>query len=167
MLLTVAAGSGLLLGAGRVSAASGHRLAAPGHAGPGRGLPRLPVPESDDGHAGDRHGPAPGAELRRRGAGHRELHRLSIYDDALIIDAYLAERTTDGRARAQVIGTALLSALAQAAPQGRGLYDDYAPAPLYLAADVQPASGSRTTGDAAWAATPCSSCTRRPGSRPT
>ena len=48
----------------------------------------------------------------------------SIYDDALVIDAYLAERTADGRARAQAIGTALLSALAQAAPQGGGLYDE-------------------------------------------
>ncbi len=43
----------------------------------------------------------------------------SIYDDALVIDAYLAERTADGRARAQAIGNAMLSALAQAAPPGR------------------------------------------------
>ena len=75
----------------------------------------------------------------------------SIYDDALIIDAYLTERTADGRARAKAIGNAMLTALAQTAPQGGGLYDEYTPAPLYLPADVQPASGSRTTGDAAWA----------------
>jgi hypothetical protein len=75
----------------------------------------------------------------------------SIYDDALVIDAYLAERTADGRARATAIGNAMLSALAQAAPHGGGLYDQYTPAPLYLPADVQPASGGRTTGNAAWA----------------
>jgi hypothetical protein len=75
----------------------------------------------------------------------------SIYDDALVIDAYLARRTPDGRARAETIGNALLTALAQTAPQGGGLDDDYAPAPLYLPADVQPATASRTTGDASWA----------------
>ncbi len=83
--------------------------------------------------------------------GAQDYTASSIYDDSLVIDAYLAERTAGGRARAQAIGNALLSALAQSAPQGGGLYDDYAPAPVYLPADVQPATSSRTTGNAAWA----------------
>jgi hypothetical protein len=75
----------------------------------------------------------------------------STYDDALVIDAYLAQRTPGGQARAETIGNALLTALAQSAPQDGGLDDDYAPDPLRLPADVQPEATSQTTGDASWA----------------
>jgi hypothetical protein len=151
VLLTVAAGSGLLLGAGHASGATGYRLAGQATQAPA-GISRAYqfLNQMMDLQAA---GPVPRLVRSYTGGvlGTENYTASSIYDDALIIDAYLAERTADGRARAQAIGTALLSALAQAAPQGGGLYDDYAPAPLYLPADVQPASGSRTTGDAAWA----------------
>jgi hypothetical protein len=161
--LAVAAGSSLLLGAGRASAAAG--------SGPAS---QATAPQATAGQAAaeqatggvsrayqflnqmmDMHATGTVARLVQSYAGGvlgaENYTASSIYDDALIIDAYLAEGTSGGRARAQVIGNALLSALAQSAPQGGGLYDDYAPAPLYLPADVRPASGSRTTGDAAWA----------------
>ena len=167
VLLTVAAGASLLLGAGRVPAATGYR--APGQAAP----VQADHVQTTAVQATAGPGPAsPGAyqflnqmmDMRATGTvprlvqsytggvlGAQDYTASSIYDDALVIDAYLAERTADGRARAQAIGNAMLSALAQSAPQGGGLYDEYTPAPLYLPADVQPASGSRTTGNAAWA----------------
>ena len=158
VLLTVAAGVSLLLGADRAPAAC--------PTGTARPVPAAAVRTA---------GAAPGVSgayqflnqmMDRRATGGvprlvqsytggvlgtEDYTASSIYDDALVIDAYLAERTADGRARAQAIGNAMLSALAQAAPQGGGLYDEYTPAPLYVPADVQPASGGRTTGNAAWA----------------
>jgi hypothetical protein len=151
VLLTVAAGSGLLLGTGRASAATGYRLAGQATQAPA-GVSRAYqfLNQMMDMQAT---GTVPRLVQSYTGGvlGTENYTASSIYDDALIIDAYLAEGTADARARAQAIGTGLLTALDQTAPQGGGLYDDYAPAPLYLPADVQPASGSRTTGDAAWA----------------
>jgi hypothetical protein len=167
-LLTVAAGVSLLLGAARSPGAGGYHASGLATSAPGQ-----PVP----GHAATAQitGTAPGVpsayqfldhmmDLRATGTvprlvqsytggllGAQDYTASSSYDDALVIDAYLAERTAGGRARAEVVGNAMLTALAQAAPQGGGLYDEYTPAPLYRPADVQPASGSRTTGNAAWA----------------
>ncbi len=147
VLLTVTAGVSLLLGAARASAAgrAAATAAAPGVPGAYEFLNQMmdlratgTVPRLVQSYTG--------GVLGTRGD-----TASSIYDDALVIDAYLAQRTADGRARAQAIGNAMLFALAQSAPQGGGLHDEYTPAPLYLPADVQPASGSRTTGDAAWA----------------
>ena len=172
VLLTVIAGASLLLGAGRAPpAAGGYRApgqaasvqtasvqtasvqatsvqtagAAPGVAGAYQFLNQMMDMRAS--------GPVPRLVQSYTGGvlGTQSYTASSIYDDALVIDAYLAERTADGRARAQAIGDSMLSALAQSAPQGGGLYDEYIPAPLYVPADVQPASGSRTTGDAAWA----------------
>jgi hypothetical protein len=156
VLLTAAAGVTLLLGASRAPAGGGYRppvqpasvqapRAAPGVSGAYQFLSQMmdmraagTVPRLVQSYTGGT-------------LGAQDYTASSIYDDALVVDAYLAERTAGGRARAEVVGNAMLSALAQAAPQGGGLYDEYAPAPLYLPADVHPASGSRTTGDAAWA----------------
>jgi len=170
VVLTAAAGSGLLLGAGRASAGagSGEQL----RAYPAAGL-RSTTLNTTGGHAAVAQGVGVSRayqflnqmmDLQATGTvprlvqsytggvlGAENYTASSIYDDALIIDAYLAEGTAGGRARAQAIGNALLSALAQAAPQGGGLHDDYAPAPVYLPADVQPVTSSQTTGNAAWA----------------
>jgi hypothetical protein len=171
VLLTVAAGVSLLLGAARAPAASGFH--APGRATPAQSAPGQPGPGLAA--AAQLTWTAPGVpgayqfldhmmDLRATGTvprlvqsytggwlGTQNYTASSSYDDALVIDAYLAEHTAGGRARAAAVGQAMLTALAQAAPQGGGLYDEYAPAPLYHPADVQPASGSRTTGNAAWA----------------
>ena len=56
----------------------------------------------------DRPGPASGAELPRRAAGRPDNTSSDTYDDAVVIDAYLAEGTPDGRSRAETIGNALL-----------------------------------------------------------
>ena len=161
VLLTVAAGVSLLLGASRPPGAGGYRApiqTTSGQSAPGQSAGATPVVSGAyqflnqmmDMRAT---GTVPRLVQSYTGGvlGTQNYTASSIYDDALVIDAYLAERTADGRARAQTIGNAMLSALAQAAPQGGGLYDEYAPAPLYPPADVQPVSGSRTTGDAAWA----------------
>ncbi len=158
VLLTVAAGSGLLLGTGRASAAAGHRPASQATASQATaaqaagGVSRAYqfLNQMMDMQAT---GTVPRLVQSYTGGvlGAENYTASSIYDDALIIDAYLAEGTVGGRARAQAIGNALLSALGQAAPQGGGLYDDYAPAPVYLPADVQPVTSSQTTGNAAWA----------------
>jgi hypothetical protein len=140
VLLTVAAGASMLLGAARAPAAGGYRVP-----GAYQFLNQMMDMRAT--------GTVPRLVQSYTGGvlGARDYTSSSIYDDALVIDAYLAERTAGGQARAEVIGNAMLSALAQAAPQGGGLYDEYTPAPLYLPADVQPASSSRTSGDAAWA----------------
>ena len=178
VLLTVAAGGSLLLGAGRASATSGYR--APGQAARVQATPppvQATTVQATTVQATTVQATGAGASVSRAyqflnqmmdmhatgtvprlvqsytggELGAQDYTASSIYDDSLVIDAYLAERTAGGRARAQAIGHALLSALAQAAPQGGGLYDDYAPAPVSLPADVQPATSSRTTGNAAWA----------------
>jgi hypothetical protein len=140
VLLTVAAAASTLLGAARAPAAGEYR--APGAY---QFLNQMMDLRAT--------GPVPRLVQSYTGGvlGAQDYTSSSIYDDALVIDAYLAERTAGGQARAEAIGNAMLSALAQSAPEGGGLYDEYTPAPLYLPADVQPASGSRTTGDAAWA----------------
>jgi hypothetical protein len=143
VVLTVAAGSGLLVGTGRAQASAAQAPASVSRA-------YQFLNQMMDMHAT---GTVPRLVQSYTGGvlGARNYTASSIYDDALVIDAYLAEGTAGGRARAQAIGNALLSALAQAAPQGGGLHDDYAPAPLYLPADVQPVTSSQTTGNAAWA----------------
>jgi hypothetical protein len=171
VLITVAAGVSLLLGAGRAPARGGYPApaqAAPAQAAPAQAAPAQAAQVQSTGAAPGVFGAyqflnqmmdmrATGTVLRRVQSytggllGAQHYTASSIYDDAPVIDAYLAERTAAGRARAEDIGTAILSALAQAVPQGGGLYDEYTPAPLCLPAGVQPASGSRTTGDAAWA----------------
>jgi hypothetical protein len=115
VLLTVAAGSGLLLGAGRASGTTGDGPAGQATQAPA-GVSRAYqfLNQMMDRKAT---GTVPRLVQSYTGGvlGTQNYTASSIYDDALIIDAYLAERTADGRARAQAVGTALLSALAQAA----------------------------------------------------
>jgi hypothetical protein len=172
VLLTVAAGVSLLLGASRAPPAGGHRApvqttSAQTTSAQTRAVQGAPVQATGatvPGVSGAYQflnqmmdlyatGPVPRLVQSYTGGvlGAQDYTASSSYDDALVVDAYLAERTAGGRARAEAVGNAMLFALARSAPQGGGLYDEYTPAPLYLPADVQPASGSRTTGNAAWA----------------
>lgn len=72
----------------------------------------------------------------------------TIYDDALVIDAYLAMHTGWGDVRAERVGNAL--AYLQAHRPGR-LYDEYSPGSLQHPGDARVASYASNTGDVAWA----------------
>lgn len=78
-----------------------------------------------------------------------EHYTLStIYDDALVIDAYLAMHTGWGNVRAGRIGNALV--YLQTHGPGR-LYDQYHPGGVDSPDDVQAASPASNTGDVTWA----------------
>jgi hypothetical protein len=72
----------------------------------------------------------------------------TIYDDALVIDAYLAMHTGWGDVRAERVGNALADL--QAHGPGR-LYDEYSPAGVHSTHDAQVADHASNTGDVAWA----------------
>src|ERR1035438_6003352 len=126
VLLAVAVGAGLLLGSGRASAAPQLEAAsrtALTPAGPGVSHAYQFLNQMMDRYA---RGSVPRLVQSYTGGvlGAENYTASSVYDDALVIDAYLSQRTAGGQARAETIGNALLTALAQSAPQGGGLYDD-------------------------------------------
>jgi hypothetical protein len=75
----------------------------------------------------------------------------AIYDDALVIDAYLAGGTRDGDARAEVIGNGLLYVQAHDPSHDGRIMDQYQPTALEHPSDIQVTSATSNTGDMAWA----------------
>jgi hypothetical protein len=75
----------------------------------------------------------------------------ATYDDAVMIDAYLAAGTPAGRSRAVVIGNALLYVQAHDPQHDGRVRAAYAPTPLRSPADVRVIDMATTTGAAAWA----------------
>jgi hypothetical protein len=73
------------------------------------------------------------------------------YDDALIIDAYLAEGTRAGRARAEVIGDGLLYVQAHDPAHDGRIRAAYSPGPLLAPSDVDPTDPATLAGNMAWA----------------
>jgi hypothetical protein len=73
------------------------------------------------------------------------------YDDAVMIDAYLAEGSPAGRSRAVVIGNALLYVQANDPQHDGRLRAAYVPVPLRSPADVTPMEMATNTGEVAWA----------------
>jgi hypothetical protein len=73
-----------------------------------------------------------------------------IYDDAVVIDAYLAEGR-DGRTRAEVIGNALLYVQAHQVPHDGRLLNSYAPTPLQAPGSIQVTDPASNVGHMAWA----------------
>jgi hypothetical protein len=73
------------------------------------------------------------------------------YDDALVIDAYLAEGTGAGRARAEVIGDGLLYVQAHDPAHDGRLRAAYAPSPLLGPGDVDATDPATLAGNMAWA----------------
>ena len=73
------------------------------------------------------------------------------YDDALVIDAYLAEGTRAGRARAEVIGDGLLYVQAHDPARDGRIRAAYAPAPLLGPGDVDVTDPATLAGNMAWA----------------
>ncbi len=75
----------------------------------------------------------------------------AIYDDALVIDAYLAEGTRTGVARAGVIGDGLLYLQAHEPAHDGRIMDQYEPAALDHPRDIHVTDPTSNTGDMAWA----------------
>jgi len=73
------------------------------------------------------------------------------YDDAVVIDAYLAERTQAGRARAEVIGDGLLYVQAHDPAHDGRVRASYAPNPLLGPGDVVATDQATLAGNMAWA----------------
>jgi hypothetical protein len=82
--------------------------------------------------------------------GEQDNTSSDIYDDAVVIDAYLSEGR-GGRARAEVIGKALLYLQAQQVPHDGRLFNSYAPTPLQAPGSVQVTDPASSTGNMAWA----------------
>jgi uncharacterized protein YyaL (SSP411 family) len=73
------------------------------------------------------------------------------YDDAVVIDAYLAAGSRAGTARAAVIGNGLLYVQAHDAQHDGRIRAAYAPTPLRRPADVTVADPASLAGNMAWA----------------
>jgi hypothetical protein len=74
-----------------------------------------------------------------------------IYDDALVVDAYLAEGTRGGVARAGVIGNGLLYLQAHDPSHDGRIMDQYQPTALEHPSDIRVTAPASNTGDVAWA----------------
>ena len=75
----------------------------------------------------------------------------ATYDDALVIDAYLAEGNQNGVARAEVIGNGLLYLEAHDPSHDGRIRDQYQPTALEHPGDIHVTSPASSTGDMAWA----------------
>ncbi len=83
--------------------------------------------------------------------GQRGDTSASSYDNALLIDAYLAQGSAGGVARAETIGDALVYLQAHDRAHDGRLRNAYAPAPLERASDIQATDPASSTGTLAWA----------------
>jgi hypothetical protein len=83
--------------------------------------------------------------------GQRHFTASETYDDALLIDAYLAAGTPAGRSRARVIGNGLLQVQAHDPRHDGRVRAAYAPTPLRSPADVTATDPATAVGAMAWA----------------
>ena len=83
--------------------------------------------------------------------GQRRFTSSETYDDAVVIDAYLAANTPAARSRAAVIGRGLLFVQANDPRHDGRIRASYAPVPLRSAADVTVTDPASQAGDMAWA----------------
>ena len=98
-------------------------------------------------------GPAPRLVQSYTGGllGQRGDTSASSYDNALLIDAYLAQGSPGGLARAKTIGSALVYVQAHDRAHDGRLRNGYAPTPLHNASDIQATDPASSTGTLAWA----------------
>ncbi len=82
--------------------------------------------------------------------GKRHFTASFTYDDALVIDAYLAEGTPEGLSRAETIGRALLYVQANDPAHDGRVRPAYTPTPLLSPSDVQPTELESDVGNMAW-----------------
>ncbi len=82
--------------------------------------------------------------------GQQHFTASETYDDALLIDAYLAAGTPAGRSRAEIIGNGLLYVQANDPLRDGRIRAGYAPTPLRSPGDVTVTDTSTPVGDMAW-----------------
>jgi hypothetical protein len=82
--------------------------------------------------------------------GKRHFTASVTYDDALVIDAYLAEGTAEGLSRAETIGDALLYVQANDPAHDGRVRAAYAPTPLLSPSDVEATGPESDVGNMAW-----------------
>jgi hypothetical protein len=83
--------------------------------------------------------------------GQQHFTASETYDDALVVDAYLAAGTPAGRSRAEVVGHGLLYVQAHDPRHDGRVRAAYTPAPLRGPGDVRPADAATDVGAMAWA----------------
>ena len=83
--------------------------------------------------------------------GRDHFNASETYDDAVVIDAYLAAGTAAGRRRAKIIGSALLYVQDHDPLHDGRIRAAYAPTPLRSPAAVTATDPASVTGDLAWA----------------
>ncbi len=83
--------------------------------------------------------------------GRQHFTASETYDDAVIIDAYLAAGTPAGRSRAEVIGNGLLYVQANDPMHDGRLRAAYAPVPLRSPGAIKATDPASLVGDMAWA----------------
>lgn len=83
--------------------------------------------------------------------GRRRFTASETYDDALVIDAYLAADSRAGRSRAAVVANGLLYVQANDLQHDGRIRAAYAPTPLRSAADVTATDPASLAGNMAWA----------------
>jgi hypothetical protein len=83
--------------------------------------------------------------------GQQHFTASETYDDALVVDAYLAAGTPAGRSRAEVIGRGLLYVQAHDPRHDGRVRAAYAPAPLRSPGDVRATDAATDVGAMAWA----------------
>ncbi|HXQ76265.1 MAG TPA: hypothetical protein VN791_07190 [Acidimicrobiales bacterium] len=82
--------------------------------------------------------------------GREDFTDSETYDDALVIDAFLAEGTPDGLARAEVVGHALLDVQAHDPDHDGRIREAYAPTPLAGPHGVRITDRTSDVGNMAW-----------------
>ena len=83
--------------------------------------------------------------------GQQHFTASETYDDALLVDAYLAAGTPGGRSRAEVIGNGLLYVQAHDPQHDGRVRAAYSPAPLRSPSDVTVTDAASHVGAMAWA----------------
>jgi len=83
--------------------------------------------------------------------GERHYTSASTYDNAVMIDAYLAQETPEALARAATIGNALLYVQAHDPAHDGRLRAEYEPTPLEAPSDVHATDETSDVGNMAWA----------------
>jgi len=82
--------------------------------------------------------------------GRQNFTASETYDDALLIDAYVAAGTPAGLSRAEVVGNALLYVQAHDAKHDGRIREAYAPKPLTSPRQVKATSQTSDVGNMAW-----------------
>lgn len=111
---------------------------------------RVHVPRPDDGPLRDRDDPRLVQSFTGGLLGSQGFTDSETYDDALIIDSFLAEGTPDGLNRAETIGSGLLYVQSNDRKADGRIRAAYAPSPLTKRRFAKPTDKTSDVGNMAW-----------------